>query len=137
MSTDLKDRIQDSVIMRHALMAAVVAIVLNVIVYFIAESQGWIPDELPSSVENLSLISTIIASGVAALAAGGLLMLLARNVPESSRLFAIICLVVAFISLVVPFFLGDIENSLRYTLLAMHVVAGAVIMGFLVVAVRR
>lgn len=137
MPNKLKDRIQDGVIWRHAAIAAAVAVVLNVIVYFIAESQGWIPDELPSSVENLSLVSTIIASGLAALAAGGLLVLLARNVPESSRLFAMIALVVLVISLIIPFFLAGLDTSLRMTLLIMHVIAGVVIIGLLLRAVRR
>lgn len=113
---------------RVTLIAAIASVVINVILYFVGRSAGWIPDDMPESTELFSLVSVILASVVPVLLFGLLMAYLVQHAPRASRLFTIILLVVLIIAVVVPFSLRDIESSFQFTLLAMHIVtAGSIL----------
>lgn len=113
------------VVLRWTLILAGVSLVLNMIIYFIGTSAGWIPDDMPESTETFSLVSVILASVIPVLLFGALMAYLANNAPRASRLFTIILLVVLIIAVMIPLTLQDIESSFQLTLIAMHIVTTA------------
>ena len=119
----------DNNVWRVTGIAAVASLVINIVLYFIGRSAGWIPDDMPDSTETFSLVSVILASVVPVILFGVLMSYLAKNAPRASRLFTIILLVVLIIAVMVPFTLRDIESSFQFTLLAMHIVtAGSILL---------
>lgn len=119
--------VDSSVIWRWAGIATAFSLIVNVIIYFVGTSAGWIPDDMPDSTELFSLVSVILASTIPVVLFGALMVYLANNAPRASRLFAIILLVVLLLAVMVPLTLRDIPQSFQFTLIAMHIVtAGAI-----------
>ena len=123
----IQEKADTSVIWRWTGIAAAVSLVVNVIIYFLGTSAGWIPDDMPSSTELFSLFSVILASTIPVVIFGALMVYLATNAPRASRLFTIILLVVLIVAVMIPMTLQDIPDSFQFTLVAMHIVtAGAI-----------
>lgn len=115
------------VVWKYTGILAGVSLVLNLILYFVGTSVGWIPDDMPAATEAFSLVSVILMSVIPVLIFGALMVYLANNAPRASRLFAITILVVLIIAVMVPFTLQDIDRSFQFTLVAMHIVtAGSI-----------
>ncbi len=110
---------------RFTAIAAGVSLIVNVIIFIIGRSAGWIPHDMPEQTEAFSIVSVVLASVLPVLAFGGLMVYLDRVAPRASRLFAIVLLVVLLMAVMVPFVLRDIDGSFRNVLVAMHVVTAA------------
>jgi magnesium-transporting ATPase (P-type) len=117
------------VIWRWTLIAAVVSLVANLVLYFLGVANDWIPEDRPGSTDNFSLVSVILASVIPVLLFGGLMVYLANHAPRASRLFEIILLVVLIIAVMVPFTLQGLEDSFQYVLVAMHIITAGSILG--------
>lgn len=115
-------------IWRWTFILTAVSLGLNLIIYFVADSAGWIPDDMPSSTQTFGLVSVILASVIPVLLFGVLMAYLAQHAPRASRLFTIILLVVLILAVMVPLTLQDIDQSFQFTLIAMHIVTTASIM---------
>lgn len=119
--------VDTSAVWRWTAILAGVSLGLNLILYFVGTSAGWIPEEMPSSTALFSLVSVILASVVPVVLFGALMVFLGNNAPRASRLFAIILLVVLILAVMIPMTLQDIETSFQFTLIAMHIVtAGSI-----------
>src|SRR5690606_41828078 len=59
-SSTLGTPTERSVIWRNAVVAIVVTLVLNVVLYFVADAAGWIPEHLPERAEQFGLPAVII-----------------------------------------------------------------------------
>lgn len=109
-------------IWRYTGMATVASLALNLVLYLIGKSAGWIPDPMPASTETFSLTSVILMSTIPVVLFGALMAYLSGHAPRASRLFTIIVTVVLILAVMVPFTLRDIDDSFRLLLIAMHIV---------------
>lgn len=120
--------------------AAVVAAAANLIIFFVARDAldisfvfpfaGNEPRSLPASgVATMSVIPALLGAG--------LLWLLARFVRHPLRTFQAAALLILLVSFIPVLTLKDTEMSTRMSLLLMHIVAAAVIVGVLSSSVDR
>lgn len=110
---------------RFTAIATVASLVLNLMLYLVGKSAGWIPDSMPSSTETFSLTSVILASVIPVVVFGALMAWLSRNAPRASRLFTIVVTVVLILAVMIPFTLRDIDDSFRLLLVTMHIVTAS------------
>lgn len=115
-------------IWRFTFGAAAASLILNVALYFIGRSVGWIPDDMPESTEAFSLSSVIVFSILPVVAFGAFMIWLDKRAPRASRLFTIILLCVLILLVMVPFLFRDLDSSFRLVLVAMHFITAAAIM---------
>jgi hypothetical protein len=118
------------------LVAAVVAAIANLVLFalmkgpmdisFVIPFRG--PDTEP---ESLPAAMVAIASAVPAIVAAFLLWIFGRTLNHALGIFQIVGLVALVLSLGGPLTLEDVATSTRLALIAMHIVAGAVIIGLL------
>ena len=126
-------RISFSRILRAGAIAAVGAVLANVLVYFVASALGW----MPATYINPQLGRPIEISEVAgstlmgALCATVLFALLARFTRRPVTIFRIVAGIVLLLSFATPFSLVGAPLSLILTLEVMHVLAAAIIVGVL------
>jgi Family of unknown function (DUF6069) len=114
-------------IVARTALAAVVAVVANVLVRALAVAIFDIPDAF----EHLALRAVIVSTLAGVIAAGLVYALIARRAREPARTFTIVAVVALLLSLIAPLSVG-LEDPPEYpgtdaasvgTLMAMHVVA--------------
>ena len=114
------------IVMRNMVMALIATVVLNLVVYFIGESAGWIPDSLPSGAETFG-IPAIIASTVGPIVLGGVLLaILVHTTTHPVRMFALIAAVVFIATLFAPLSVAGASTAFRSFLVALHVITALV-----------
>jgi uncharacterized membrane protein YeaQ/YmgE (transglycosylase-associated protein family) len=114
------------VIARNTLYAVFTVLVLNLVVYFVSDAAGWIPENLPERAEDFGLMPVILYSVIPLLLGGGLLALLCRLTNHPVIMFALIAAVVFIASLVAPLSLAGASTSFKLVLVAMHVITAVV-----------
>ena len=111
------------------LATAVVAAVVNAIIFGIARALDTIPLEVvisgPTGDEPLGLVPVIFASIFGVLGAAVVFALCARFSTRPARLFQIIAAVVLVLSFVSPFTISGAPAEMIVTLILMHVVVWA------------
>lgn len=125
-SSTLGTPTERSVIWRNAGIAIVVTLVLNVVLYFIGDAAGWIPDDLPERAEQFGLPAVIIYTVVPLLAGALLLSLLVRWTSHPVIMFSLIAAVVFIASLFAPLSVAGASTSFRTLLVAMHIVVAVI-----------
>ncbi len=124
-----------------ALLAALVAALGNILVYFVASALGFIPrdfllrmtsGEMPFTVSLVAITSVIGAVGAAIVFA--VIGLFARR---PLRLFRIVAVVALVLSFAMPLTIPDAPLAMILSLEVMHVVAWAVIVGLLTTLARK
>lgn len=124
-------------ILRNTGIAVIAATVLNVVLYFIGQAAGWVPDPLPESAGTFSLMTVIISTAVPLAIAGGLLMILNDRTRNPLRIFVMIAAIVFIMSLFAPLTVAGTTVAFRMLLVAMHVVAAVIGVGLLIRGVRE
>ena len=120
-------------------LAAVVAAVANLAVFFVAREVFGISFDMPyrgSELEPLPPGMVVAASAVPALVAAALFGLLGLFLQRPLRVFQVIALLALLASFGGPLSLSDVGTSTRVGLIAMHVVAAAAIVGVLTALAR-
>ena len=125
-STFDEQRTGIGVIVRNTFSAIVVVLVLNLVLYFIADSAGWIPDTLPESAEAFGLGAVMLYSIIPLVLGGVLLALLCRWTTHPVIMFALIAAVVFIASLAAPLTLAGATTSFKLVLVAMHVITAVI-----------
>ncbi len=113
-------------------MALGVAIVLNVILYFVATGAGWLPAEtaMGTLIELVPvLIFTIVPSIIGALIYFGLTRRFARE--QANRIFVIVASIALIVMAASPFSLPSPTFGTAMILEIMHLVVGLPVMYFL------
>jgi len=135
MSLSGTEQVATSRLWRAALVAAISAVVANLIVFVVARNVFGLGLAIPlggagSPIEPLPAFMVAIATAVPALAAAGLLALLARFTRRPILIFQIIATAFALLSLGGPLSL-PVDTTTKLVLSLMHLVAAAVITGVL------
>jgi hypothetical protein len=120
--------------------AAIVAAVANLIVFFVARDGldvAFVGDFGGNDVEELSPGLVAFMSAVPALLAAGFLWLLGRFLRRPLLVFQVIAGVVVLLSLGGPFTVEGASDGTKATMVAMHLIAGAISIGVLTVVARR
>jgi Family of unknown function (DUF6069) len=124
-----------------ALLAALLAVVANILVYFATSGLGFIPQSvlLPSPSGEAPLTANLVATTsvmgtVGATIVFAIIGLFARR---PVRLFRIVAAVALMLSFVMPATVPDVPVAMRLSLALMHVVAWAVIVGLLTTLARN
>lgn len=108
-----------------------IAAILNTIIFFIGQKMNIINDGVLLEGKPLLLRPVIVGSLLPALVAALLLFLLQKYFSNGMRIFTFICFLLFVFFLVNPFLLKGISMDVKVILLAMHAVAGIVIIYFL------
>ena len=113
-------------IMRNTGIAAITTVVLNLILYFIADAAGWIPDNLTGNAENFGIPAIIISTIIPIVLGGILLSLLLSWTSHPVIMFSLIAAVTFIASLSAPLTVSGAETSFQAVLVAMHVITAGV-----------
>lgn len=136
MSSRIKPETINSInpIMLKALIAGIVAAVINMLIFFIGRAMvGGIDVDMNGTGQFAAMpfFLPMLASLLPMLAAGLGLWILRRFFPRANQVFAIGTAVVVLLSLAVPFS-GQIANTSAAIVLAlMHIIVGVLMIGFL------
>jgi hypothetical protein len=135
MSTTMSTtKIASTRLLTVAPLAALAAVAVNAILFFIGKGTGLLSDSVLIQPANqpLSLIPVIISSILPTLLAGAVLALLNRFVSAPLRIFNIIAVVLLVLSFISPFAsIPNVPIGMGVWLNVMHVVvAGAVVFAF-------
>jgi uncharacterized membrane protein YeaQ/YmgE (transglycosylase-associated protein family) len=109
-------------IMRNTGIAAVTTVVLNLIVYFIADAAGWIPDKLTGNAENFGVPAIIITTIIPIVLGGILLSLLISWTNHPVIMFSLIAAVTFIASLSAPLTVSEADTSFKAVMVLMHVI---------------
>jgi len=109
-------------IMRNTVVAAIVTVVLNLILYFIADAAGWIPDDLTGTAENFGIPAIIVTTIVPIVLGGILLSLLIKWTNHPVLMFSLIAAVTFIASLSAPLTVAGASTSFKIVLVVMHVI---------------
>lgn len=115
------------------LKAIVVAVVVNVVLFFAASAAGWIPTSviIPNAGGPLTVVPVAIASAAPLVLATLLFMGLVRFTRRPALIFTVIAVVLTLASVFRPFSIPGVPLSMALVLNAMHVVAAGAITWFL------
>lgn len=131
------ERIVTSRIWRIGLLAAVVAVIVNMIVYAIAVN---VFDISSAFMPLRNVVSPIIFSALGAIGATAAFALIARRAMRPIRRFRLIALVVLLVSLLSPIFgtssMPGVSAAAVVTLMLMHVTTAAISVGLLTTRTR-
>ena len=106
-------------------LAAVAAVVVNVLVRALAIALFDIPD----SFEHLALRAVIVSTLIGVIAAGFVFALIRRLAADPVRTFTIVAVVALVLSLAAPLSLGFEDAAAVGTLILMHVLTAAIVVG--------
>lgn len=126
-----ESNLRPSQLVRTALIAGVIAIISNLLIFLAAGSVANITLSIPApdgSLIPLPIPAIVVTSLVSALGAVGVYYVLNRLTASPLRIFQIFAFVFLLLSLI-PLFALPIEGSVRNFLLVMHVVTAAIIVG--------
>jgi Family of unknown function (DUF6069) len=106
-------------------LAAVAAVVANVLVRALAIALFDIPD----SFEHLALRAVIVSTLIGVIAAGLVFALIRRLAADPVRTFTIVAAIALVLSLAAPLSLGFDDAAAVGTLMVMHVLTAAIVVG--------
>jgi hypothetical protein len=120
-------------IVRAGVIAAITAMVANIIVFYIGSALGFMPTTYinPQLGRPISVGEVIGSTIAGAVGATVLFALLARFTRRPVTIFRIVAGIVLLLSFATPFTLPGAPLSLILTLEVMHVIAAAIIVGVL------
>lgn len=113
-------------VMRNTVIALITTVVLNLIVYFIGDAAGWIPDPLPEDAETFGIPAIIISTAIPIILGGVLLAILVNVTTHPVRMFALIAAVTFIATLFAPLSVAGTTNSFRFFLVALHLITAVV-----------
>jgi hypothetical protein len=113
-------------IFRNTAIAAGVTLVINLVIHFIADAAGWIPDDLPERADNYGIPAIIIYTLIPIVAGGILLSFLVGWTSHPVIMFSLIAAVTFIASLFAPLSIAGASTSFRTTLVVMHVVTAVI-----------
>lgn len=123
------------------IIAAVVATIVNTIIYGIARAADWLPQDIivesPVGEDPILLQAVIFATVIPILLAAVLYFILARTTAQPIRILWIVGIVVLVLSFIQPFTIEDAPADMIVTLEVMHIVAALVGLGVFTQLVRR
>ena len=118
-----------------ALLAALTAAVANALVYFAASGLGFIPQSIlvptPSGEHPLTVAPVAVSSLVGAIGAAIVFAIIGLFARRPVKLFRIVATVVLVLSFAMPLTIPGAPVAMILSLEVIHVVAWAVIVGFL------
>ena len=120
------------------LLAAFVAAAANAVVYLVASAAGAMPQDVVVNGQGpivLPMVATMSVLG--ALAGAGVYALVGRFARRPVRVFRVVAAVALVLSFVGPFTIPGAPAAMVATLLLMHVVAAAVVVGLLTTLAAR
>jgi Family of unknown function (DUF6069) len=103
--------------------AAVAAVVVNVVLQLLAVALFDIPDDF----EHIELRAVIVSTLIGVIAAGLVYAIVARSAEDPARTFTIVAVVALLLSLAAPLSLGFDETAAVLTLVLMHVLTAAIV----------
>ena len=109
-------------VMRNTVIAAITTVVLNLVVYFIGEAAGWIPDQLPERADNFGIPAILVSTLVPVIAGGIVLTLLIHITTHPVLMFCLIASVVFIGTLVAPLSVAGSSTSFATFLVVLHVI---------------
>jgi Family of unknown function (DUF6069) len=110
-------------IVARTALAAVIAVVANVLLRAIAVTVFDIPDEF----EHIALRAVIVSTLVGVIAAALVYAIVARRAANPTRTFTIVAVVALLLSLAAPLSLGFDDAAAVGTLMLMHVLTAAIV----------
>lgn len=113
-------------IVRNTGIAAVTTVVLNLVVYFIADAAGWIPDDLTGNAESFGPVAIMVSTIVPIVLGGILLMLLISWTSHPVIMFSLIAAVTFIASLSAPLTIAGASATFKTVLIVMHVITAGV-----------
>lgn len=120
-------RIAPGSIVRSGALAALVAAVINGVIYLIGEAAGLFPDsvQLPNGGGSLTLLPVIFASVVGAILATVAFFVVSRISRRPRVVFRIVAAVALVLSFASPLGIADAPLKMVLTLELMHIVTAA------------
>jgi hypothetical protein len=119
-------------IWRNGLIAIVVAVVGNAVLYFIGAALGWIPNTVLTEMGQPITIVLVVASTIVALVVATIVYsILNRFTSNPNRWFMIIAVIVLVVSAMRPLSLPGAPVMMIVVLEVMHLVAGIAAIYFL------
>ncbi|MGL5889809.1 MAG: DUF6069 family protein [Bacteroidia bacterium] len=120
-------------------LAAVTAVVINVIVYYVFKAMGGFPEDfiIPQAQGPLTIAPVIISSLLTAIVAGLIYLLINRFTGKPQLIFRIIAIVVFLLSVYSPIAIPDAPGAMIWGLELMHLVSAAVIVWLLTVRAHK
>ncbi|MFP4090007.1 MAG: DUF6069 family protein [Cyclobacteriaceae bacterium] len=114
-------------------LAGVAAALVNAIVFYIASAAGAIPPDIivPNANEAITVVPVMMASFMAAIAAGIILAILAVLTRRPAKYFIAIAVIMLVLSFYTPLTIPEAIIPMILVLNMMHVVAAAVIVWIL------
>jgi hypothetical protein len=109
-------------VMRNTIIAAITTIVLNLVVYFIGDAAGWIPDDLPERADNFGIPAIIVSTLIPIIGGGIVLTLLIHTTTHPVLMFCLISSVVFIATLAAPLSVAGSHRSFATFLVALHVI---------------
>jgi hypothetical protein len=113
---------ENKLIMRNTIIAAITTVVLNLVMYFIGDAAGWIPDTLPERAENFGIPAVIASTVIPVIAGGIVLTLLIHMTNHPVLLFCLIASVVFIATLAAPLSVAGSSRSFATFLVMLHVI---------------
>lgn len=119
------------------LLAALMAAVVNAVVYLVAAAAGAMPQEVVVNGQGPMTLSMVAATSVFGAVAGAIVYaLIGWFFRRPVRVFRVVAASVLVLSFVGPFTISGAPAAMVATLLLMHVVAAAVVVGLLTTLAR-
>lgn len=122
----------NGLIVRNAVTAAAVTLVLNLVLYVIGDRAGWIPDDLPERAEQFGVLTVILYTLIPIIAGGVVLFFLVHTTSHPVLMFCLIASIVFIATLVAPLSIAGVSWTFRSFLVAMHVITVVIGTAFLV-----
>jgi hypothetical protein len=121
------------------ILTAVIAVVANVVIYFIASALGAMPESVLVPPMNLpiTIIPVIMATLMGTLGGAIVFALLTRFTKNPVRIFTVIAVLVVIAMGIPPFTLSGAPASMIVALNIMHIVAGVIVVTMLTRSVRN
>lgn len=120
------------------LLTALVAAAANAVVYLVAAAAGAMPPDVVVNGQGaMTLTMVVTTSAFGAVAGTAVYALVGRFVRRPVRVFRIVAAVALVLSFVGPFTIPGAPAAMIVTLLLMHVVAAAVVIGLLTTIAAR
>lgn len=116
-----------------ALAAALIALLANIILFYIGKSLGFFPESvlLPNQDQPLTLLPVILSSIMPSLVAGLIMALLNKYTKNPKKIFNTMAVALLIMSFANPFFIPGVPMMMAILLNVMHVtVAGSLLYTF-------
>jgi peptidoglycan/LPS O-acetylase OafA/YrhL len=109
-------------VMRNTAIAAITTVVLNLVLYVIADAAGWIPENLTGTAENFGPVAIIVSTVLPIILGGILLAVLINRTNHPVLMFSLIAAVTFIASLSAPLTVSGASMSFKAVLVTMHVI---------------